>query len=43
MAFDIEITDNTKEVLNDLADKEKIVLSALGETVEKYAKYGCPV
>ena len=40
--FDVKITDNTKQIIADMTEKEKIVLSALGETVEKYAKEGCP-
>ena len=41
--MDVEIKDNTQEVLKELLSKEELILSAMGETAEKYAKLGCPV
>ena len=41
--MDVKITDNSNEVLNELNDKIKLILSAMGETAEKYAKLDCPV
>ena len=41
--MDVEIKDNTQEVLKELLSKEELILSAMGETAEKYAKLGTPV
>ena len=41
--MDVEIKDNTQEVLQELLSKEELILSAMGETAEKYAKLECPV
>lgn len=41
--MDVKIEDNTKEVLSEMDRKIALILSAMGETAEKYAKLGCPV
>ena len=41
--MDVKIEDNTKEVLSEMDRKIVLILSAMGETAEKYAKLGCPV
>ena len=40
--MDVKIIDNTKAIENEMDEKKRIVLSALGETVERYAKESCP-
>lgn len=41
--MEINITDNSAEVLTDFDDKVPLVLAAMGEIVEGYAKEDCPV
>jgi phage gpG-like protein len=40
--MDVKIIDNTKAIEEEMERKIKVVLSALGETAEGYAKDGCP-
>ena len=41
--MEINITDNSAEVLTDFDDKVPLVLAAMGEIVEGYAKEDVPV
>lgn len=41
--MEVDIKDNSQALLDELKRKKNLTLSALGETVEKYAKKGCPV
>lgn len=41
--INLEITDHTAEVLQELGQKMSTVLSAIGQECEGYAKDNCPV
>ena len=38
----VNITDNSAEVLREFENKVNLILPALGETAERYAKVDCP-
>ena len=43
MDISVNVTDNSKEVLDALKEQIALAMEAVGETAEGYAKDGCPV
>ena len=43
MDIEITVTDNTAEALEAMKSQVKLGLDSIGESMEKYAKSGCPV